>query len=629
MIENFHFIRPLFLLLIPVGLALTYLLWSSTSGNSNWRDVCDPHLIKHLLVGKQIKKSPVAVTGMMLGWIIAVLAMAGPTWERLPQQAHDAPQGRAIVFDLSRSMDSTDVQPSRLVRARYKLVDLILAGEGLQQGLVVFAGDAFVVAPLTDDTDTLVNLAPSLKTNTIPVQGSRAELGLELGATLIRNTGLKQGNIILITDGVSAETQNTALQIAAEGYSVSVLAVGTAGGGTVKLGDGALLKDASGNIIVPGVDHDALRQVASAGNGKYVPMSVGNTDIEVLMRPSLGALSATLGDSLLEDVFGNAIETAMDEQFKSDLWKDNGVWLVLPLLLIVALGFRRGWVLGLALLLMPLSPQPALAFDWTDLWLRGDQQAAEHFSAEKYQQIPNNAPIEWRAAAKYRSGDFEGAASGYSIRSFDDNIANDAYRARTHYNRGNALAQSMTVTELVAAISAYESALNIDPDMEDAKFNKELIESLLTVEERQVGSQGEGGEPSDGEKGGTVARDADDQDQDNSGEEDSEDQETAAKAAEEQSDADEEANEDEDENGFADSEQNEEDGERPAFDAPSDEPSDENENPDDDSNLLISEQEQALEQWLHQIPDDPGGLLRRKFNYQYSTRDPQSNTQKW
>lgn len=597
MIENFHFIRPLFLTLMPLGLLLTYALWIQLSRGSGWNKICDPHLLKHLLVGKHLKNSGFSFLGMALGWIVASLAMAGPAWERQPQPAHNIIEGRVLVFDLSRSMDSIDIQPTRLARARYKLMDLILAGEGLQQGLVVFAGDAFVVTPLTEDTDTLLNLIPSLNTNTVPVQGSRADLGLEYAATLLRNTGLSSGKIILVTDGVSSGTRKSAEEIASEGYQVSVMAVGTSAGGPVRYANGELLKDVAGNIVIPGVNFNQLQRVAEAGGGKFVVMAANDSDITGLTKTDIGPLGLNLEQSF---------DNFEPSRYKTDRWLDNGPWLVMPLLLIVAFGFRRGWILALFLVSLQLAPKQAIAFTWDDIWLRNDQRAARNFSQQKYDQIEDDAPMEWQGAAKFRSGDFIGAEEAYS--------AGDHPNAATHFNRGNALAHANALAE---SIAAYDRALDIDPGMEDAEFNKEIVERLLDQKNQQSSSREQNGQQSEQQENPRQDEPANQQasNQENYPQSSQNNQPDSDKETSEQLDSPEKQN-------TSNSEQQKQ------VETASENTKKQDSKPAE-SQFPMSEQQQALEQWLKRIPDDPGGLLRRKFAHQYSLRPAQKNSEQW
>ena len=230
--RNGIFCGPQWLLALPLGLALIGLCWHYLAPRSNWDRLCDAHLLRYLTVGQNRPGGRRPLGALLVGYLLAVVAAAGPSWEQQPQPAYRTAQGRVLVYDLSSSMDSIDLAPSRLTRARFKLTDLIAAGQGRQQGLVVFAGDAFVVAPLTDDIETLHNLIPSLTTASVPVQGSRADLGLKLAAELLDNAGYTHGEVILIADGVSADSAAVAADLARRDYPVSVLAVGSGQGAT-------------------------------------------------------------------------------------------------------------------------------------------------------------------------------------------------------------------------------------------------------------------------------------------------------------------------------------------------------------------------------------------------------------
>ena len=304
-----------------------------------------------------------------------------------------------------------------------------------------------------------------------------------------------------------------------------------------------------------------------------------------------------------------------DEKFESNEWKDNGPWLVIPLLLIVASAFRRGWILSLLIFALPLTPGNALAFGWENLWLRADQQAARNFKAEYYDQIPDDAPIEWRGAAKYRSGDFGAAVRAYTSKNTEN--------ASTQYNRGNALALTGAFQE---SITAYKNALDIDPAMEDARFNKILVEKLLKEQNEQSSSPDDSNQQSsaprkNGNDSKTGGPQGDQQIQQESSREskmeDSEVSQSRSLAAENRSDQ----TPDEATSGSAEP--------KPGQGQAATQIAEKNKNLTALQDVPMSEQQQALEQWLQRIPDDPGGLLRRKFSYQYSLRRRQPPTQPW
>jgi len=332
--QNFHFIRPHWLWLLLGVISFVWMLWKKLSDSSDWRQICDPHLMQHLIKGRRCPRNRYPFVALALIWMLAIVALAGPTWKQIPRPVYSSINARVMVFDLSRSMNSTDLTPTRLTRAKFKLTDLIARGRGVQQALVVFAGDAFVVTPLTDDTATILNLIPSLDTTTVPVQGGRSDLGILKALELFDNTGLDQGEIILITDAVSPETGAAAERIASRGYRLSVLGVGTRQGAPVSLESGELLKDQGGNIVIPKLQPDTLSRVAHTGNGIYSPLTADDRDIEKLMTGIIGRPRLNR-------------QSRPAQSLRGDQWEDYGIWLMIPILCLTAVSFRKGWIFGL------------------------------------------------------------------------------------------------------------------------------------------------------------------------------------------------------------------------------------------------------------------------------------------
>jgi Ca-activated chloride channel family protein len=601
MIEDFHFIRPILLLLLPVGFAMAYLLWNHSGSNSNWSRVCDEHLLPHLLSGKRTGRRQLPTLLFLLAWTMATVSVAGPAWQRLPQPVHDTLLGRVLVFDLSLSMKSTDLSPDRLSRARFKLMDLIRSGTGIQQGLVVFAGDAFVVVPVTDDIDTLANLVPSLDTRTVPVQGSRTDLGIHSAVTLLENTGFQTGTIILITDGVSEGTSEAAARAASRGFTVSVLAVGTAAGAPVPLNQGILLKDPAGNIVIPGVDHMLLRRIASRGGGKYSALTADDADIRLLSERSSMELnlSNNSGQRLADEY--------QTDEYQTDRWIDRGPWVLVALLVLAVSGFRRGWILLVCCVLVPATaPRDALAFGWDDLWLRNDQQAARLFRDQEFDRIEENAPPQWLGASRYRSGDFDGATESF--------LQGDPGKAASHYNAGNAMARSFALQQ---ALLAYDRALELDPQMTEARENRDLVERLLEQQQKQQSQDSENSDSAEDQQKSEQEQARSGAEYDQQGDTSDDEKEQASRETRKNSDS-------------SRTEQ-----------AGADQNLEDRENADDESlgsnttqeidlaTRTMDEKQQALEQWLKRIPDDPGGLLRRKFARQYSLRDTPRSAQQW
>jgi Ca-activated chloride channel family protein len=181
------------------------------------------------------------------GLVLAVLALAGPAFQRLPQAMSRAESALIVAVDLSDRMRATDLKPDRLGRARYKISDLLRQRAEGQTALLAYAGDAFVVAPLTDDAASLSDLLAALAPETLPVPGQRADRAIARGRTLLRDAGFAQGELLLVTDHVEAHaTADAAQEAAAEGLRVSVLGVGTDTGAPVPLPQGGFAQDSNG-----------------------------------------------------------------------------------------------------------------------------------------------------------------------------------------------------------------------------------------------------------------------------------------------------------------------------------------------------------------------------------------------
>jgi Ca-activated chloride channel homolog len=588
---EFHFLRPFWLLLAPVGAWLIWQLLRGRADGGGWRAVVEPTLRPHVLAEPEVlRDSRLALLAALTAWLLAVVGLAGPAWERLPVPAFRSDEALVVALDLSRSMDAGDVEPSRLARAKLKLLDLLERRAAGQTALVVFSTHAFTVTPLTTDTRTIAALVSSVDTNIMPTQGGSIAAGLEKAATLLEQTGLRRGDVLLITDSEVADADlDLAGELAGDGYRVSVLAVGTEQGAPIPRAEGGFVSDANGQVVIPQLDASSLQRLAAAGGGRYAVLAPNDRDLDTLFPATL-SLDVALDDD------------AASEQYQADVWLDRGILLVVVLLPLLALSFRRGWIC--VWLLVALAPLPrAHAFEWQDLWQRADQRAYDALEAQQAQQAAElfKNP-EWRSAAQYRAEQFE--ASAASLANVDS--------AASHYNRGNALAKA---GQLPAAIAAYDRALELDPANEDARYNRDLVEEFLrnNPEEQpppQDQSQGEQGQQGDSDQ--SQSQSGEQQDGNESGDEQSEQGEQGESGDSQANDGTQDQPQE-----ASDAEQQPEDGSEQQANAgeAAEEEAAANAAGADEVEQWASEQ--AAEQWLRRVPQDPGGLLRRKFLYQY------------
>ncbi len=456
--QDFHFIRPWWLLMLaPLAFGL-FRLWRRQGVDSAWRNVVAPELLPHLLMEEEgrLARWPLVVAG--LGFTMAVLAMAGPAWERLPQPVFSKTSSLVIALDLSTSMNARDLKPSRLQQARFKVEDILKQRKEGQTALIAFAGAPFTVSPLTDDARTIIAQLPALTPDIMPVQGSNTAAAIKLGAELLQQAGQAKGRILLVTDGVNtAASVEAAREAAKHGYRVSVLGVGTVQGAPIPTRQG-VIKDARGNIVIAKLDTAALEEVARAGQGRFVLLSLDASDIAAL--------------HLVDDDHDmQSASRASDQEVAR--WKDMGPWLLLAVLPLAALAFRRGVMILAFIMVLPL-PDSAQAGWWSDLWQRPDQQGQELLLDQ--QQPEQAAQVfhdpDWKASALYRAGKYQEA----------EKLWQQEDTAEARYNLGNALAREGRLKE---AIDAYEQVLKKNPEHQDAKTNLDLVRKLLEKQKQE------------------------------------------------------------------------------------------------------------------------------------------------
>ena len=599
--NNFHFLRPWwFAGFLPVAAVVAFYSWRKRSAGS-WENIINPELLPFLMQGSESKKalsSTWLLSIVILAWIICCLSLAGPTWQQLPQPVYKQDAALVVVLDLSPSMLAEDISPSRLVRARYKLIDVLTRRTEGVAGLIVYGGDAHTVSPLTEDSNTIVSIVPVLAPSLLPEYGSNVEEALASAVDLAVTGGYQQADILLISDGIhrSALSELTPIISQQGDFRLSILGVGTPQGAPIPTGAGGFAKQANGNMVVAKLNVTALQQLAASNGGIYQTLSADDSDVDALLIAM---------DSIFPD---NTRET--DRSF--DLWDDQGFWLVLLLLPVVLLSFRKGTLVAVLLLPLAFNTQPAQAFEWKDLWKTPNQRAAEALSRGDYETAQDlfEDPM-WRGSAAYKAGDFEQATTSF--------LNNDT--AQGHYNRGNALAQD---GDLQGAIDAYDRALSLDPDMQDAIANRALVEQLKDQQQDQdQDQQNQQSQDQDQEQ-----QDQEQQNQDSSGQDqeqknqDSQSQDQSQQDKEEKGKPDSEKSEQEKTADEKAQEQAEKDAKEAAAEAALDELSDEE-----------KQEQQDIEKMLRRIPDDPGGLLRAKFRYQSRQqnrqRKPPNNQERW
>jgi Ca-activated chloride channel family protein len=638
-LAEFHFLRPLWLLLLLAAPAFWLLRRHGRADAGAWRNVIDAHLLPHLIERIDAGSGRAGIVLAVVLWTLACGALAGPAWEREPMPLYRNQAARVLALELGATMMAQDEKPSRFERARFKLVDILDRSKDYQTALIGYAGEAFVAAPLTDDIGTVRNLVDSLDPSTMPVAGNRAAGAIQQAENLIAQAGMHAGDIILLADSADDSAIAAARKAHAQGLTVSVLGVGSPAGAPVALAQGDFLKDDSGNVIVSRRDDASLKALADAGGGRYATLTADARDIGSLLVDRTSAAAHASDPSTL----------ASSELAASTRWRDRGPWLLLLLLPLSAFAFRRGWMMAIAFAALVQTPR-ADAASFTDLWLRSDQQAAAALAKGDAKAAANVARSpDWHGGASFRAGDYASAASDYA----------NVDGADGAYNQGNALAKLGRFDE---ALAAYDRALALAPEMDDAKANKAAVEEWLKRQksqdkssQNQKSKSGDSKDKKQSQQDKSQQNEQQDKDQkqqsdESKSEQDQQNQKDEDSQSEQDADEKEKQSDSQQKSGDEKDKQQSGEGTEGSTTEPQSEMEPSKGKPSNEQQQALSkaidqslaagakpqkdgkpaaaveeddatqEKRQALEHLLQRVPDDPGGLLRRKFLLEHQRR---------
>ena len=560
-LASLHLLRPQWLwalLALPVLLGL----WRVHRRRASvWRENVDAHLLPHLLVERGGTRVRWGAWVAGLGYVLAVFALAGPSWRQSPQPLWQSRTPLVVAVDLSGAALAADLPPSRLAQSRAKLSTLLRERQGGQVALVAFADDAFTVAPLTEDAANVALFLDALSPDVMPVDGQRADRAIEWSVKLLKQSGFDRGRILLMTDHAGDGANQAASAAAKRGFRVDVLGVGGEAGAPYRRGDGTFANAR--------LDEGSLRGLASQGNGRYARIASDDADLR-----ALGVLDPTDTDDA----------TRVDGK-RGHAWQDEGYWLLPPLMLLALFAFRRRATLAMVVLCVLWAPVRA-----ADVWRRADQ--VEHARI-----VQGNEA--------FRRGDFNAAAQAYQ----------SADSADAHYNRGNALAKAGQYPQ---AIAAYDEALKRQPDMPDAIANKRAVQAVMKRQPPKGGGQSKDQnnkdnkpdqKPQSGQGPQQPQSQQDKQSQSDSKPQDSkQDQQPQAEPSPADASKQREAD-------AAQRQRMQQALQQQGQQKPEQQVKSRNETPQQ------REQRLANEAWLRRVPDDPGGLLREKFRIEYERRN--------
>ncbi|MBB1434443.1 VWA domain-containing protein [Pseudoalteromonas sp. SG43-6] len=635
---DFEFIRPTVLwLLVPVCLVFTIAIIKHKKTSQG--ELIAAHLAKFVInTNNQKNTQPMWLIALFA--VLAVIFSAGPSFEEKQVPVFQSKNARVIVMDMSLSMYSTDIAPSRLVQARFKALDMIKLFKEGDTALVAYAGTAYTISPLTNDAATLENLIPSLSPDIMPDKGSNVLAGLDAAKELLTQAGYLEGDIILVTDGIEQSEQQDISQFTdVNPYRLNIYGIGTEQGAPIKLPEGGFLKDSYGQIVVPTINISMLNGLARNSGGKFATYQPSARDIQIF-APSANS------------------EILKNEKQSQALWRIDagiyGLFILLPMMLWI---FRRGAFAAAFLVVSFLPQHNAYAVELPSVFKNQDQRALDAYQQGEYEQAATADSSQLKGAALYQQGNFDAALAQFS----QDKSATGLY------NYGNALAKAGKLDE---AIAAYQQAQALQDDFTQAKENQALVEQLKNQQQQQ-NQQGQDGEQNqdqdqksqDGEQG----QDQQNKDKSQQGEQPNQDQQSQQGDESEQSDeqqtddkqqdgkpSDQQTDKQNDPQMEAEPQQGDKTDEQQQQDAQT-EPKDDSTNDDKQAQPQMTpeqqqqaeeaakqqavqaqtaeltneekEKAQQLSQLLRKVPDDPAILLRNKMQLEAQKRNNQRRPQ--
>lgn len=663
-LDQFHFIRPLLLLLLLPAVVLFAVLLKRKLHAGQWQQVIDEALIPHVLDRVPQKNDQGSLWLVLLTWLLATLALAGPSWEKIPTPVKKSQDALVIMLDMSLSMGAQDIKPDRATRAIQKVTDIIRGRRDGLTALLTYSGEAHTVTPLTDDRDTIENLLPALSPFIMPKPGSRPDKAIALAQQLVTDAGIANAQLLLITDGIIDKDVNRIKSVLdKQRFDLSLLTLGTAEGAPISLPNSGFLRDGEGNIVLPKFDLEPIRKLVSTLSLNWQSMRYDDQDWQPLLNSTIPSTT----DSA--DAAGNG-------QQHYDQWYDQGYWLVFLLLPMSLILFRRGvlfsWMVIPLCSVSLLEPTKVYAEEtpvvespsvtgpsiWQNLWQTPDQQAAELLKTDPASAANRFENSNWQGVAAYQAGDFETAGEAFRK---DSSI-------QGRYNYANALAQS---GQLQAAIETYNQVLEQQPDFDDARYNKQIVEQALAQQQKQEQKQEQEQEQNQQHKPDSSQNNDDSHSQENSDQQNSEQQSSEQQSqnaqssdssgqsqhqeqqtTQQQAQSSNSSDNSTDRNRPADSKEDQTFAEQKAQQLSeqtkaqasneSQEEADQGKEvqqqqapnaneaqPSSGEDLTSAaaptptqpdfnrEEQAAMQQWLNRIPDNPGNLLQRKFLYQY------------
>ena len=502
--NQFHFSEPYWiwgLSIIPV-LWIIYALFYKTHNVSKssyeklYRHI-DKHLLKHLLQsdnnrnGSTKYKFIIDLIIWSILWLFLILALAGPRYDFKEVKKFESDKTLVILLDLSRSMDISDIKPTRLIRAIQEIEDILDNNLGTKIGLIAFSADAHIVTPITDDMDSIKYLLNYISTNLLHFNGSRIIDALNMADNMLNSAIGDNKSILIITDGdfdneieSKDNIESLVKDLRNKSINTHIMGMGDKYGGAVLDNNGAFVKQ-NGKQVISKLEPHFLKKLSKLGNGLYLEPTYSKNDAYKILQ-------------YLENK--NKFTETNDDVIK--LWNERFYYLIIPVMFITLLCFRRGVIfpfIAATLLASSIMINNAsadgddLKFDIIDLFKNNQQIGKDALENNDFNKAATHFDNPYmRGIAHYKAGNYQEAEKSFSnyLDSYKDNDANSSDNLSNNndllnglYNLGNSQAKQHKFSE---AIETYKKLLEKNPNHEKANYNLDLVKKLLSDEQKKA-----------------------------------------------------------------------------------------------------------------------------------------------
>lgn len=461
-LTHFNFANPQWLwglLLIPMGILWHLFMSKYKKGYRGLDKFVDQKLLPHILLNTASYKST-NLYSTLYGLLIfcVILALANPRWSYKEIEAFAPTASMVIALDLSSSMNATDIAPSRIIRARQYIEDLINSSKGLKIGIIGFAGFAHLVSPVTDDLQTIRNYIPALDTDLTSKQGNSLHLAFRMAQDLLATEHGNKKSILLLTDGniISDDFSREIELLRSQNIQVHVVGIGTETGAPFVNNQGILSKS-HGKIVTSKLNDKLLKDIARQGQGIYTEISHDDLGLRTIL--------SRVEQQDKENMIAGKVRQ----------WDDKYYWFLIPAAIILLYLIRmRALYLLLIAIVFNITSFKVMANPALDLFLNSDQKANQSYINGDFDSAASKFKDEYRrGVALYRAGEYSGAEEAFA------RVERNAVKISAIYNKGNA---QMQQKKWRSAIDSYEEVLVIDPEHMAAMHNLEIAKKMLEHE---------------------------------------------------------------------------------------------------------------------------------------------------